>query len=109
MRSMVLRGTVCRYQLRQQHLAAALLHQVGSDHVSTRVVGAFDQHVRRQRVDQFERRVLAENDYRVDDFSDASTVARATSPCTGRSGPFNRRTDRSEFRPTTRRSADCRA
>src|SRR5579883_1809296 len=51
----------------EQHAAAAREHEVRADHLVEAVVGTLDEHVGLERTDELERRVLAEDDERIDE------------------------------------------
>ncbi len=55
-------------QVDQQHFAAIGLDDVVSDHLFARVIGALDQHVRPDPLDQIPRRVFLEHHDEIDSF-----------------------------------------
>src|SRR5690242_10683490 len=57
-----------RDQIHQDHLAAALFHQLAPHDLIARIIGTLDEHRRPHPFDQFQRRVLVENDDKIDRF-----------------------------------------
>ena len=97
-------GAVAWYHLGEKHLATDAPDEFGSDDLVDSVVGALDEKLRPDCLDEIDRRVLLEYDNQIDCRQRSQHLGPRRLGLDGTARTFSRAVDASLLRPTTNRS-----